>query len=86
MTFEQVRDVIMETLNCDADSVTPDARLREDLRADSLAAVDCQGAGGSVRRYHCRRAAAFSEDSWRHYGVFKGTYGVKAWKNRSYMN
>ncbi len=40
MTFEQVRDVIMETLNCDADSVTPDARLREDLRADSLAAVE----------------------------------------------
>ena len=40
MQFEQVRDVIVETLNCDASMVTPEARLREDLRADSLAAVE----------------------------------------------
>ena len=30
----------METLSCDADKVTPDARLAEDLEADSLAAVE----------------------------------------------
>ncbi len=40
MEFETIRDVIVETLNCDAEQVTPDARLREDLRADSLAAVE----------------------------------------------
>ena len=40
MNFEQVRDVIVETLNCDTASVTPTARLREDLGADSLAAVE----------------------------------------------
>ena len=40
MKFEQVRDVIVEALNCDAARVTPEARLREDLGADSLAAVE----------------------------------------------
>lgn len=40
MTLEQVRDVIVETLNCETDQVTLDARLREDLGADSLAAVE----------------------------------------------
>ena len=30
----------METLNCDADQVTMEARLAEDLDADSLAAVE----------------------------------------------
>lgn len=40
MTLEQVRDVIVETLNCETNQVTLDARLREDLGADSLAAVE----------------------------------------------
>lgn len=40
MRFEQVRDVIVETLNCDSERVTPQARLREELGADSLAAVE----------------------------------------------
>ncbi len=40
MNFDEVRDVIVETLNCDAAAVTPEARLREDLGADSLAAVE----------------------------------------------
>lgn len=40
MGWERIRDVIVETLNCDSDRVTPDARLREDLGADSLAAVE----------------------------------------------
>ncbi len=30
----------METLRCDADKVTMDARLSEDLEADSLSAVE----------------------------------------------
>ena len=29
--FEQVRDVIVDTLSCDLESVTMDARLVEDL-------------------------------------------------------
>lgn len=40
MKFDLVRDVIVETLNCDLDDVTETARLREDLQADSLAAVE----------------------------------------------
>ena len=40
MTLEQVRDVIVETLDCETNQVTLDARLREDLGADSLAAVE----------------------------------------------
>lgn len=40
MSFEQVRDVIVETLACEADQVTMEARLAEDLGADSLASVE----------------------------------------------
>ena len=40
MEFEKVRDIIVETLSCDADKVTMEARLAEDLEADSLAAVE----------------------------------------------
>ena len=40
MDFEQIKDIIVETLNCDADKVTMEARLAEDLDADSLAAVE----------------------------------------------
>jgi len=40
MEFEKVRDVIVETLSCEADQVTPEARLAEDLGADSLASVE----------------------------------------------
>ena len=38
--FEQVRDVIVDTLSCDLEAVTMDARLVEDLEADSLDAVE----------------------------------------------
>ena len=40
MSFEQVRDVIVETLACEADQVTMEARLAEGLGADSLASVE----------------------------------------------
>ena len=40
MEFEKVRDIIVETLGCDAEAVTPEARLTEELGADSLAAVE----------------------------------------------
>lgn len=39
MEFEKVRDVIVETLGCEADEVTEAATL-EELGADSLAAVE----------------------------------------------
>ena len=32
--------LLYTSLSCDADKVTPDARLAEDLEADSLAAVE----------------------------------------------
>ena len=40
MTFEKVRDIIVETLSCDKDEVTMDASLTDDLGADSLDVVD----------------------------------------------
>lgn len=40
MLFDDVRDVIVETVGCEAAAVTPDARLNEDLGADSLAAME----------------------------------------------
>lgn len=40
MTFEQIRDVIVDTISCDAEEVTMDANLQDDLGADSLDAVE----------------------------------------------
>lgn len=40
MDFEKVRGVIAETLGCDAEKVTLEAKLNEDLGADSLASVE----------------------------------------------
>ena len=38
--FEKVRDVIVETLGCEADIVTMEASLADDLGADSIDAVE----------------------------------------------
>ena len=40
MEFEAVRDIIVETLACDAEQVTLEASLADDLGADSLAAME----------------------------------------------
>ena len=40
MLFDDVRDVIVETVGCEAAAVPPEARLNEDLGADSLAAME----------------------------------------------
>lgn len=40
MEFEKVRDIIVETLGCEADQVTLEASLADDLGADSLASVE----------------------------------------------
>lgn len=40
MTFEELNNVIVETLSADADAITMEARLTEDLNADSLDAVE----------------------------------------------
>ena len=40
MDFEKAKALIAETLNCDADKVTMEASLADDLGADSLAAVE----------------------------------------------
>ena len=39
-TFEQVRDIIVDTLNFSADKIVPEANLFDDLGADSLDAVE----------------------------------------------
>lgn len=38
--FEKVKEIIVDTLNCEAEDVTLEASLTEDLNADSLDAVE----------------------------------------------
>ena len=40
MCFEELKEILVDTLCCDADKVTPEATLTEDLQADSLDAVE----------------------------------------------
>lgn len=40
INFETVRDIIVNTLSCDAEQVTAETNLFEDLDADSLEAVE----------------------------------------------
>lgn len=40
MTFEELKDIIVETLNADEEKVTMEASLADDLQADSLDAVE----------------------------------------------
>ena len=40
MNFEDLKEVFVDTLSCDADKVTMEASLTEDLEADSLDAVE----------------------------------------------
>ncbi len=40
MTFDKVKEVFVETINCNESEVTPEARLAEDLGMDSLDAVE----------------------------------------------
>ena len=39
-TFEAIKEIIVDLLGVDPDKVTPDARFREDLEADSLDLVE----------------------------------------------
>ncbi len=39
-TFDQIKDVVVELLNVDPVKVTPEARFREELEADSLDLVE----------------------------------------------
>ncbi len=40
MTFEELKSIIVETLNADEDKITMEASLADDLQADSLDAVE----------------------------------------------
>ena len=40
INFENVRDIIVNTLSCEADQITTETNLYEDLEADSLEAVE----------------------------------------------
>ena len=40
MTFDKVKDIIVENLGCDEAEVTMEAHLMDDLGADSLDAVE----------------------------------------------
>lgn len=40
MVFDKVKEIIVDSLNCEEEKVTVDANLKEDLDADSLDAVE----------------------------------------------
>ena len=40
MEFEEVKKIIVDTLGCDEDQVTPEASIMDDLEADSLDLVE----------------------------------------------
>lgn len=40
MTFDKVKEIIVDTLGCDEDAVVLTASLKDDLGADSLDAVE----------------------------------------------
>lgn len=40
ITLEELRDLIVDTLSCEADQLTLDTNLFEDLKIDSLEAVE----------------------------------------------
>ncbi|MCI6640324.1 MAG: acyl carrier protein [Pygmaiobacter massiliensis] len=40
MDFEKLKQVIVDTINCEEEKVTPEASLTDDLEADSLDAVE----------------------------------------------
>lgn len=40
MSFEKVKEIILDTIGCSADAITIDANLKEDLGIDSLDAME----------------------------------------------
>lgn len=40
MTFDKVKEIIVDTINCNADDVVLEASLKDDLNVDSLDAVE----------------------------------------------
>jgi acyl carrier protein len=40
MVFEKVKEIIIDKLNVDEEKIVPEARFREDLKADSLDLVE----------------------------------------------
>ena len=64
MTFEDMKKIVVDTLNCEEEKVTMEASLTEDLEADSLDAE--HGSGGRFRCLHPRRGAGQHEDRRRH--------------------
>ena len=40
MTFDELKNIVVDTLSCDEEKVTMEASLADDLQADSLDAVE----------------------------------------------
>ncbi len=40
MDFEKLKEIIIDTLDCDEDKVTPEASFKDDLGADSIDFVE----------------------------------------------
>ncbi len=40
MSFDRVKEIIVDTINCDEDKITLDASLKDDMGIDSLDAME----------------------------------------------
>lgn len=40
MNFEKLKEIMVNTLSCDEEKITPEANLADDLKIDSLDAVE----------------------------------------------
>ena len=67
MTFEDMKKIVVDTLNCEEEKVTMEASPTEDLEADSPGRCGAEhGSGGRFRCLHPRRGAGQHEDRRRH--------------------
>lgn len=65
-TFEQVKLIIVDLLSIDESKITPEARFREDLEADSLDLVELIMAfeekfGGEISDEHAQKITSVGE-------------------------
>ncbi len=65
-TFERVKKIIIDKLNADPALITPEARFREDLKADSLDLVELIMAfeeefGGSISDEDAQKIATVGD-------------------------
>ena len=74
MTFEEMKKIVVDTLNCEEDKVTMEASLTEDLEADSLDAVELNMALEDAWVCPSRTRSWQSSRPWGHLQLHHRTY------------